>query len=242
MMADWVLVELGGSSCQSAVERDGQWHFSPGVVRRPGAAYALAVPGVIQAPNVLYATNLGWPDIADPAHELGLDGVDVLANDAVAAGLGESALRRDAQSGALPDLLYVSLGTGVGTALVLGGEAYDADMSHLHVGGTRYCDGCRSTGCLNSEIEAKRLSRPLAAADAAKIADTLAAGIHGLRGRTAVPGLLVVAGGVPRANPAVMDRINETVTECDIEGTFAPEQAKSAAYAGLRELASAGWR
>jgi len=56
---------------------------------------------------------LGWPDDADPAHELGLEGVAILENDARAAGLGESILR----SGETPalDLIYINLGTGVGT-------------------------------------------------------------------------------------------------------------------------------
>jgi hypothetical protein len=111
-MAPWRYIELGGSSAQTST-RDpaGRFWFSPGIIHDATTPIALACPGLVQPGRVLYATNLGWPEIADPAQELGMADLRIVVNDAEAAALGESVLR----SGASPsrDLLYISLGTGV---------------------------------------------------------------------------------------------------------------------------------
>lgn len=232
-MREWVFVELGGSSAQSTGVRDGAWVFTDGVTRRAGVRYALAVPGVIRAPKVLYATNLGWPDVADPAHELALGPVEVLENDAVAAALGESVLRAD---GTCPDLLYVALGTGVGTALVRNGRAADADMGHIPVGGNAFCASCRAHGCLNSVVEARQLSHPVTGDEVATVVSALLRALDGLRARGPVPSLLVLSGGIVVSTPMIPARLAER-TRFTIEPSRAASGAKSAAYAGLSHLA-----
>ncbi|GAA2798290.1 ROK family protein [Saccharopolyspora taberi] len=236
-MPRWVFVEIGGSSAQSSVEAQGGFQFSDGVRREPGARYALAVPGVIRPPEVLYASNLGWPDVADPAHELDLHPIGVLVNDAVAAGLGEAVLR-SGEGAQPPDLLYTALGTGVGTALVRNGSAVDADMGHIPVGGRNFCEGCRSHGCLNSTIEAKRLSYPVTAEEVDFVVSMLLEALEGMRARGPLPSLLVLAGGITRSTPELIDRLAaRTVPDLTVEPTAAAREAKSAAYAGLSRLA-----
>jgi hypothetical protein len=181
---------------------------------------------------VLYATNLGWPDDADPAHELGLERVAILENDARAAGLGESVLR----AGETPalDLFYVNLGTGVGDAQVVNGVVSHFDLAHHHVGGTLYCTGCRGVGCLNAYLCSQNLPRVLTAADCALVARTLASALEDLSvdGRR----LLVLGGGIARRYPALVTVLDDLIPN-PTELTAAPAEAKSAAYAGLEYLA-----
>jgi predicted NBD/HSP70 family sugar kinase len=187
-------VEVGGSSAQSA-RRDasGRFWFTPGVVREPGRAIALACPGIVRDGRILYATNLGWPDEADPGRELGLDSVRLVVNDAVAAALGESVLR-GGNSRAL-NLVYVSLGTGVGGAQVVNGVPSNLDLNHRYVGGTTYCAGCRGRGCLKSMLCSQSLPGWLTREDQAFVAQTLVSALEGLAagGRT-----LLVLGAASR--------------------------------------------
>lgn len=63
---DLFYVELGGSSSQTVFQdREGRFWFSPGVVQTTQEV-ALACLGLINNGFVYYATNLKWPDIADP--------------------------------------------------------------------------------------------------------------------------------------------------------------------------------
>lgn len=232
------LVEVGGSSSQTA-RRDaaGRFWFTPGVVQEPGCPTALACPGVIRDGRVFYATNLGWPDDADPAAELALDRLVLVVNDAVAAALGESILR----AGGRPDrgLVYVSLGTGVGSASVVNGAAHELDLGHRPIGGKAYCDGCRSTGCLNSELSSRRLPARLAREDEERIARTLAAALGGLVADEQL--LIVLGGGIARRYPSIAS-ILDGLAPNPVEVTVAPFEAKSSAYAGLEYLALAGAR
>jgi hypothetical protein len=228
----WLLVELGGSSTQT-VQRDeaGRFWFSPGLAREPGRPVALACPGLIRDGHVLYATNLGWPDDADPAHELGLQSTAILENDARAAGLGESVLR----SGETPalDLIYVNLGTGVGDAQVINGVVSHLDLAHHHVGGDLYCTGCRAVGCLNAYLCSQNLPTLLTAEDCAFVARTLASALKDMSVDERMP--LVLGGGIARRYPiiaAILDDLIPNPTEL----TAAPAEAKSAAYAGLDYL------
>ena len=231
--APWLFVEVGGSSIQTA-QRDpaGRFWFTPGLVRDPGRPIALACPGLIRDGRVLYATNLGWPDEAEPGRELGVGGIGLVVNDAEAAAVGESVLR----AGDAPtlDLLYVTLGTGVGSARVCDGAASYLDLAHRHVGGTNYCAGCRSVGCLNSLLESRRLPHRLTDGDQAFVAQALAAALAALAPGEGVP--LVLGGGIARRYPAIaalLDRLVPNPTAL----TRAPAEAKSAAYAGLDYLA-----
>jgi len=233
-MNPWLLVELGGSSTQT-VQRDGsgRFWFTPGLVREPGRRVALACPGVIRDGRVLYATNLGWPDDADPARELGVEQIAIVENDAVAAGLGESVVR----SGELPpiDLLYVTLGTGVGSAQVIGGQARGLDLGHHRVGGDVYCTGCRAVGCVNAYLCSQHLPATLSADDQAFVARTLARALRDMAVDEHLP--LVLGGGIVRHYPAIATLLNDLIPN-PTERTAAPAEAKSAAYAGLAHLAS----
>ncbi len=163
-MQSWFLIELGGSSAQTAQRDDsGRFWFTPGIVREPGRPVALACPGLIQNGHVLYATNLGWPDDADPGHELGIEPISIVENDAVAAGLGESVLRSGDESPI--DLLYVTLGTGVGSAQIVQGVAKYWNLAHHYIGGDIYCTGCRSLGCLNAYLCSQHLPAILSKGD-----------------------------------------------------------------------------
>jgi predicted NBD/HSP70 family sugar kinase len=232
-IGSWLLVELGGSAAQT-VQRDtqGRFWFSPGIVREPGRPVALACPGLIREGRVLYASNLGWPDDADPAQELGLARIAILANDAHAAGLGEAVLR----AGGTPDvdLVYITLGTGVGDALVVDGAVQAWNFAHHFVGGSQYCTGCRSTGCLNAYLCAQALPRPLSTDDCAAVAGRLASTLTEL---AVDPHLLVVlGGGIARRYPAIATTLADRIPN-RVELTAIPAEAKSAAYAGLDYLA-----
>jgi len=228
----WLFVEVGGSSIQTA-QRDlaGRFWFAPGLVRDPGRPIALACPGLIRDGRVRYATNLGWPDEADPGRELGVEGIALVMNDAEAAAVGESVLR----TGDAPtlDLLYVTLGTGVGSARVRDGVASYLDLAHRHVGGTNYCAGCRSVGCLNSLLESRRLPPHLTDEDQAFVARTLAAALVDLAPDQDAP--LVLGGGIARRYAAIAARLDHLVPN-PTTLTRAPAEAKSTAYAGLDYL------
>jgi predicted NBD/HSP70 family sugar kinase len=180
---------------------------------------------------VLYATHLGWPDDADPARELRLDRLALVVNDAVAAALGESILRE----GGRPerDLVYVSLGTGVGSAVVDGGVASDLDLGHRLIGGALYCDGCRNTGCLNSELSSRRLPARLAQQDQERAARLLAVALEGVAPDEQM--LVVVGGGIGRRYPDIASRLDRLIPN-PAQVTIAPAEAKSSAYAGLDYL------
>ncbi len=232
-MSPWLLVELGGSSTQT-VQRDASGHFwfTPGLVREPGRPVALACPGLIRNERVLYATNLGWPDDADPARELGVERIAIVENDAVAAGLGESVLRSRGQT--LVDLLYVALGTGVGSAQIIGGRARDLDLGHRYVGGEVYCSGCRNVGCLNAYLCSQHLPATLSPDDQAFVARTLAGALRAMAVDERL--LLVLGGGIVRRYPAIATLLAALLPN-PTGLTVAPIEAKSAAYAGLDHLA-----
>ena len=232
-MEPWLLVELGGSSTQTA-QRDasGRFWFTPGLVHAPGRPVALACPGLIRGGRVPYATNLGWPDDADPARELGVEQIAIVENDAVAAGLGESVLRSDTQSPI--DLLYVTLGTGVGSAQVIDGVANDLDLGHHYVGGDVYCTGCRNVGCVNAYLCSQHLPVALSVDDQTFVARTLAKALRDMAVDERLP--LVLGGGITRRYPAIATLLDDLIPN-STERTAVPAEAKSAAYAGLEYLA-----
>lgn len=228
----WVLIELGGSSQQSAVwdEAANDWAFHSGILLDPERKTALASPGLIRGKEVWYASNLGWPDQADPRHELGIEQIEIVTNDASAAALGEAYLRNPKQ---LPDLYFVGMGSGVGSATVVNGTIVDWNLGHAQIGGEAFCAGCRAHGCLNAYLEARALPKPIDEQTLAFIAETLARGI-------AVAGsdpqrLVVLAGGISRHYPELAERLSQRIPN-PVEASKAPAAAKSAAYAGLAYL------
>lgn len=228
---DWVLIELGGSSSQTITfDVHHNFSFHPGVVHTEKHV-ALACPGLIKKSMVYYATNLGWPDVADPKIELSLPHIDIVENDVVAASLGESVLRSKESS--LMDLYYISLGTGVGSGHVLGGQAYDLDLGHMNIGGNNYCEGCRSIGCLNSELESKRLPKVLADKDLDYVAHTLSKAFVQKKIDTST--LLVLGGGIIRRYPQIASKLDRLIPN-SVDVTVTPSESKSSAFAGLHYL------
>lgn len=229
---NWVLLELGGSSSQSAVwdASRNEWSFHKGVVRDPKRKTALATPGLIRGKRVWYASNLGWPDEADPRHQLGIEQIEIVVNDAAAAALGEAYLRNPKQP---PDLYFIGLGSGVGSAAVVNGAIVDWNLGHALIGGEAFCAGCRAHGCLNAYLEARALPDPIDEQTQEFIAETLARGMELAGNQT--DRLVVLAGGISRQYPAIADRLTKLIPN-PVEASKAPAAAKSAAYAGLAYL------
>ena len=120
----------------------------------------IGVPGLIDRERGLVTScpNLavleGFPLRAAVAHELGIDEAGVrIENDANAAALGEHWLggARDE-----PNVAMVTLGTGVGGGLILGGELYvgpsglAGELGHLCVDPAGPLCGCGGRGCVES--------------------------------------------------------------------------------------------
>lgn len=233
---NWLLIELGGSSAQTAERVGNDFRFSTGIVRAADRPVALACPGLIREEHVLYATNLGWPDDADPRVELNLPSIAILVNDADATALGESVLRDGGQP--TVDLGYIGLGSGVGSTAVRNGAAVEWNLGHCQIGGDAYCDGCRAHGCLNAYLAANKLPNPLSEADQQFVAQTLMRGLE--RTDASDDLMLVIGGGIGRRYSGIAKNLAALVPN-RVEGSIAPLEAKSAAYAGLDYLAR-NWR
>lgn len=232
-MEQWRYIELGGSSSQTAwYTPKGSFHFAPGVVWRSGQRVALACPGLIRGRQVWYAGNLGWPEIADPASELGIASLQVLVNDAEAAALGEAVLRNEDNP---PDLYYIGLGTGVGSAQVEQGRARAWNLGHTIIGGSAFCSGCQTEGCLNAYLAATRLPTPLGPRDVQRVAEHLAGACERLEADQ--KRVIVLAGGIARRYPSLIDVLTVLLPN-EVQGTSAAGAAKSAAYMGLHALAA----
>lgn len=130
------------------------------------AGVGAGVPGAVDGGLVRRAVNIGWTGVDLGGYverELGLP--CALLNDANAAALGEMWMGEPG-AGSLRDLLFVTLGTGVGGGIVIGGQALNGanscagEIGHIPVGGweNRVC-GCGKTNCLESYGSANGLLR-----------------------------------------------------------------------------------
>ncbi|UCM90653.1 ROK family protein [Streptomyces marincola] len=226
------VVEVGGSAVQSAVLGEGatvRFADGPHAMRDTGL-YGLASPGLVIDGRVRGATQLGWDDV-DAWRELGYQRPpDASMNDAEAAALGEWLLR-DERPGSL---LYAGIGTGLGGALVVDGEVVPSfDLSHRTGFGDGVCHGCRRRGCLNAQVGGEYLPRRLRPEDRRRVVGLLATAIDGAG---LPPGTTVVlAGGlVRRTHPDLVPALRSLLRGAfPVEGSAAPEAAKSAAYAGV---------
>lgn len=225
-------IEVGGSGSQTVffagsdqpAMRDG---VDPAV--HEADLLLLAVPGIIEGNRVLGASNLGWYDV-DPAIEMGMDrSADIVLNDAEAAALGEAALR------GVPDLTFVGLGTGVGGAIIGGGEVVESNLFGHEPGFSDDPCVCGQTGCLETVAGGWALPTPLDAEHPSRIADALAEALA--RHRSVKRGPVVVTGGLARRYPAILEELSLRMTGFAIEGSAAPSGAKSAAAWGLRHAA-----
>lgn len=234
-MTQLACVEVGGSGCQTVVFDGDEWQMLDGAHRPSGATLAIASPGLVEGHRVLVASNLDWYDV-DPAAELGLEGaVSVLLNDAEAAALGEAALRHGTNSDGLgPDLVFVGVGTGVGGATVSNGEVVAANLFGHASGFSEGACRCGRVGCLETVAAGWALPTAIDAGRLVLVARALAEAIE--RDRTATPELVVVAGGLTRANPALVTALQAELADRRVEPSAAPDGAKSASAWGLRHV------
>ena len=227
-----VCVEIGGGGLETVVlAPDGLATRTSGLSHHPDLPLLIAVPGLVADGRVIAASNLGWYDV-DPAEQLGLAGPAlVVCNDAEAAALGESALRPGK-----PDLVFLGLGTGVGGAVVIDGQATANLFAHQRGFSTRTCT-CGRTGCLETAAAGWALPDPLPAALLPGIAGALAQAIEAEP--LAVPELVVLAGGIAAAHPELIALLAEALPGRTVVGTAA-DATKSAAAWGLRHLLHEG--
>lgn len=102
--------------------------------------------------KVLFAPNLAWRDLDLKAElEARIDLPVIVENDANSAAWGEFTFGAGAD---VDDLLMVTVGTGVGGGVVLGGQLYRgafgvaAEIGHLRVVPDGHLCGCGNRGCL----------------------------------------------------------------------------------------------
>ena len=128
-------------------------------------ALGAAIPGMIdeKAGVVVYSNNLQWENV--PIAKIIEDGTGypvAIGNDANVAALGEAAF---GAAKTVSDSVTVTLGTGVGSGIVIGGKIYGggggagAEIGHtvIHEGG-ELCT-CGRRGCLEAYASATALSR-----------------------------------------------------------------------------------
>ena len=148
---DRVAVELGAGS---------------GAGRNAVVAVGVAVPGIVDEARgiAVVAANLGWRDTPvrdELGRQLGLP--VVLGHDVRAAGYAE--WRSGAASG-VDDALVVTLGTGIGAAVVtdgrlLVGAGYAGQLGHVRAvaGEGAVACGCGARGCLATVASASAVAR-----------------------------------------------------------------------------------
>jgi len=229
-------VEVGGSSTQTVLfDGDGTPRFLDGAHQPNGARLALAVPGLLDGHRVISASNLGWSDV-DPVAALGLAGpAAAVRNDAEAAALGEAALRG---FGADDVLAFVGLGTGIGGAVVAGGDRVAESNLFGHEGsfGDAACR-CGRRGCLETVAGGWSLPPALDGEDLRTIAHAVG---RAVASEPAAVGarVVVVGGGMAQRHPHLVELIAAALPNRRVEPSAAPAAAKSAAAWGLRRLAA----
>ncbi|MFG6401051.1 ROK family glucokinase [Microbacterium sp. P04] len=163
--------------------------------------------------SVIYAPNIDWRD--EPLRdrlEARLDSPVTIENDANAAGWGE--FRFGAGRG-VSDMVMLTMGTGVGGAVVAGGVLYRGGNGIAgELGHTRFIRGglpcgCGQNGCLEQYASGRALQREAnAIADQPGIGDGLSA-LRAERGTIPGPGIsrLVLAG-----DPGAIEALRRVAT------------------------------
>ena len=134
------------------------------------AGVGLAVPGLVDETRgvALRAVNLPWRDLALAEVAGGRLGLPVLlCHDVRAAAVAEAALGAGRE---VDDFLFVAIGTGIGGAIVHGGQPFlgahgrAGELGHVVVepGGPRCA--CGASGCLEAIASAAAIERAYAAA------------------------------------------------------------------------------
>lgn len=158
------------------------------------AAIGVGSPGIIdsEAGAVLSNCNLGWENV--PLAAMLKEGTGIPAyvlNDANAAALGES---RWGAGGGFSSLVLVTLGTGIGSGIVLNGKTVEgfhgagAELGHTVIRkGGRPC-ACGRRGCFETYASATALVRETERAmrgDKASLMWRIAGNLKGVNGETA---------------------------------------------------------
>ena len=221
-------VEVGGSSVETVTfADDGTIVRVDGAQRAPTTPLVIATPGIVEGNRVVAASNLGWFDV-DPAEALGIGPSAVLVlNDAEAAALGELALRDESD-----DLVLVTLGTGVGGAVVLDDIVVAANLFGHERGYSDMACVCGRIGCLETVAGGWALPLPLTERDLDRVARAVATAVDSEP--LATGGLVVVSGGLARRYPEIVLRVGEYLPQRLVEPSAAPHGFKSAAAWGLR--------
>ena len=150
-----------------------------GINKEDVVGIGMGVPGPVRADGiVIKAVNLGW-DVFNPNEEISrLVGVPAkTGNDANVAALGE--MWKGGGQGYL-DMVAVTLGTGVGGGIILGGRIVagsngaGGEIGHLHLeDNEEEACGCKGHGCLEQYASATGIvrlaKRALAASDKASV-------------------------------------------------------------------------
>ena len=226
------LLEVVSGRTADCVETTGQ----------PPAAVGVVVPGLVDddAGIALRSTNIGWRGV--PLRELlqQATGMPVaVSHDVRAGGLAEA--RLGAGRGAV-STLFVPLGTGIGTAHVVGGHQHPGthwaagELGHVVVDPTGPACVCGDRGCLEAIASAAAIERRYAAMTGApavtaeRIADLVRAGepaavrvwddaIAALAAALTVavrmldPEVIVIGGGLSRAGTTLLDPLRAAMAD-----------------------------
>lgn len=213
-------------------EADGSHRLLRGAHQPDGFDLAIAVPGLIEDGTVTESSNLGWRNV-DPVAALELAGpATVVVNDAEATALGEAKLRG---TSGFDRLVYLGLGTGIGGAVVDGGEVLAGNLFGHTAGFSSAICPCGRTGCLETVAAGWSLPFPLDDVAITRAASALAGAV--MSEPLATEGaLVVIGGGIARKYPRIVEVIGSHLKDRPVEPTQAPGDAKSAAGWGLSYL------
>jgi glucokinase len=218
------------------------------------AAIGLAVPGLVDEAHgsLIASANLGWSDVPLAALLSARVGLPVsVAHDARSAALAESLL--GAAQGCR-DLLLLVVGTGIGAAIVIDGEArpghrgWAGEFGHITAGGAARCR-CGRRGCLETVASCHAIERryrratgtssqasdiAALASDGDGAAERVWADAIDALARSIVnaamlvdPQMIVIGGGIVAAGPHLLDPLNARIAE------LMPWDAPRARAAGL---------
>lgn len=230
------------------------------------AAFGIAVPGLVRDSDgmVLEATNVGLRDV--PLHELAsrrLSSPVAVLHDVRAAALAEGTL---GAARGRSDYLLLTLGTGVGAAVVIGGRPYTGahgiggELGHVSVDPRGPLCRCGGTGCLEAIASAGAVKRRFGQGiDAQAVADAASHDAAAARvWREAVealalaivnyatlldPEVVVIGGGLASAGPRLFDPLSDLVRASTRFGEPVPVvPAALGEEAGCVGAAIAAWR
>lgn len=214
-------VEAIASAVRELAAKHGAWVCGLGI----------GAPGVVDGERGIVRTsgNLGWenkPLAGDLSAKLGIPAV--LTNDANAAAYGEYACGAGSE---YKSVVLITLGTGVGSGIVLNGKLYEgcegagAELGHevIRMGGEKCACGRR--GCFEAYASAtaliKQTKRAMEKDRQSKLWELCGGDVNNINGKTAFDGL--------RLGDATAKKVVNAYTRCLSEGlanianTFRPE-------------------